>query len=255
MMKKNIKLSVYYDYMVDCTGLLIYNFRLLMLNVKPTVGIIGGAGPTAGGYLFQKVIEVSQEKYGCKRDEEFPHVFLLSYPFTDMLGENVDRKLVESQLASCFAVLADNKVSVAAIACNTLHGFLPSQVEGLQFVHIVEETKRYLEERDWRNPRILCSSTAAKTRLHASHFPCFYPDPSIQKKIDDLIDEVTAGCCMKDASERLSLLIDQDEAVVLGCTELSVIHETEPLTHPMVCNPNQVVAERLCDLTFNNDVI
>ncbi len=223
-----------------------------MNSKKSTIGIIGGAGPTAGGYLFQKIIEVSQEKYSCERDAEFPYIFLVSYPFADMLGENVDRETVKGQLAECLQTLIKNQISVAAIACNTLHGFLPSEIEGIQLVHIIDETRKYLEQRNWHTPRILCSSTSAKTRLHASYFPCLYPDTSTQKMIDDLIDEVTAGCCLKEASSRLCGLVDSEEAVVLGCTELSVIHEAEPLSHAKVCNPNQVIAERICELTFQN---
>ena len=194
----------------------------------------------------------SQKKYRCKRDAEFPQVLLLSYPFADMLGEDVHRELVTEQVEECLQMLIANKVAVAAIACNTLHGFLPSKINGLQLVHIIEETKRYLEEREWRNPRILCSSTSAKTGLHANFFPCLYPDLSIQKKIDDLIEQVTEGCCLKEASSRLCELTNKDEVVVLGCTELSAIHESEPLSHSKICNPNQIIAEKICELTFNN---
>ena len=73
-----------------------------------------------------------------------------------------------------------------------------------------------------------------------------------QGKIDALINEVTAGCCLKEASLRLSSLLKGESEVVLGCTELSVIHETIPLDHLHVCNPNQIVAEKMCELAFAN---
>lgn len=215
------------------------------------IGIIGGAGPTAGGYLFQKIIHICQEKYNCQKDADFPYLILLSYPFVDMLGENVNRQQVSEQLDRCVQNLIANKVAIAAIACNTLHGFLSSRMDNLQLVHFIEETKQYLHKKGWNNPLILCSSTAAQSKLHSSYFSCRYPDNVTQDKIDALINEVTAGCCLKVASSQLSSLIDEESAVVLGCTELSVIHETVPLDHLQVCNPNQIVAEKICELTFS----
>lgn len=155
----------------------------------------------------------------------------------------------------CIQKLIANKVAVAAIACNTLHGFLPSKTEGLKLVHFIEETKQYLVRKRWDNPLILCSSTASRSRLHASYFSCRYPDAAIQSTVDNLIREVTAGCCLKEASLRLSSAIGEEATVVLGCTELSVIHESVPLNHLKVCNPNQIVAEKICELALVNQGI
>lgn len=221
-----------------------------MLKAKFKIGIIGGAGPTAGAYLFQKIIAICQKKYSCIHDGDFPHIILLNYPFNDMLGENFDRKLVKDQLEECFISLVQNKVKIAAIACNTLHSFLPSQIDTLNLVHIIEETRDFLVKHKWSNPLILCSSTAAKNGLHANYFECTYANLSTQKKIDDLIDAVTAGCCLKEASVHLSSLIENERPIVLGCTELSVIQETHPLRSLKVCNPNEILAEKICELTF-----
>ncbi len=219
------------------------------MHTKP-IGIIGGAGPTAGAFLFQKVVEMSQKKYGCTQDANFPYIMLLSYPFADMLGKNVDRGLVQSQLHECINLLVQNKVKIAAIACNTLHGFLPPTIESLELVHFILETKKFLDKMDWKKPLILCSSTSAESRLHFNYFDCYYPDQPTQKKIDDLIDLVTRGCCLREASSYLDSLIEAENGVVLGCTELSVIHEAVPISYSKVCNPIAITAERLCELVF-----
>ncbi|MBA2726870.1 MAG: hypothetical protein H0U49_01690 [Parachlamydiaceae bacterium] len=78
----------------------------------------------------------------------------MNYPFADMLGEEVNRNLIIEQLKNNISNLIANKVSFAAIACNTLYGFLPSKIEGGILVHIIEETKRYLDEKNWKTPLI-----------------------------------------------------------------------------------------------------
>lgn len=223
-----------------------------MLKNKFKIGIVGGAGPTAGSFLFQKIIEICQKKYACYKDNDFPYIMLLNYPFNDMLGEDFDRSVIQNQLNECLRCFEQNDIRIAAIACNTLHSFLPPQINNFNLVHIIKETRDFLKINKWSNPLILCSTTAAKNKLHAHYFECTYANLSIQKKIDDLIDAVTAGCCLREASLKLSDLIEKDGPVVLGCTELSVVHEAHPLQFSKVCNPSEILAQKICELTFNH---
>ena len=273
------------------------------------IGIIGGAGPLAGTYLIQKIIEICQKEYGSNQDAEFPHMLLLNYPFSDMLSQEIEPKKIESELQSCFQFFARNQVQYAAIACNTLHIFLPKilhfgfglneiqddseessdfgledrgillplpieknknsskkpryllnnqktqakSFEGVKLIHLVQETKDYLNRHPMKKPLILCSSTSAKYALHAQFFPCEYPDTETQKKLDTLIAQVNAGGCLQEAAGLLAQLIEGIDTVVLGCSELSVIHQRHPLFHPNLCDPMQIIAEKLCKLTKNKE--
>src|SRR5690242_12952717 len=110
----------------------------------PSVGIIGGAGPMAGALLFQKIVQMCQAQYGCKEDADFPEITLFSYPFLDMLrnvGFN-ERKKLQEQLQECFVRFA--KMNIVAIACNTLHEFLPARPVSL--VHMIEEVALAIEK-------------------------------------------------------------------------------------------------------------
>lgn len=216
---------------------------------KPKVGIIGGAGPMAGALLFEKIIQICQTKYRCSNDADFPYVVLLNYPFADMLTEARCEKLLNSQLEECFQCLAHLDITIAAVACNTLHVFLPPRPEKLLFVHMIEETAAYLKQKEFANPLVFCTSTSAKARLHEQFFACRYPEASVQKEIDLLIDQILAGGNFKEISRRLDLLV-ANQQVVLGCTELSLLHERVPLQSKSICDPNFVVAEKLCRLIF-----
>jgi len=221
-----------------------------MTNIKQRIGIIGGAGPMAGALLFEKIIEVSQW-YGCKVDADFPFCSLINYPFAPMLTQGYDENVLSKQLEECFSILLGNGVTIAAIACNTLHAFLPSVPNEIRLIHMIEETKSYLELKGWDNPLILCSSTSARNRLHARYFNCRYPEESLQQTVDHLIDRITEGCCFAEASALLSNKCENEGAIVLGCTELSLLHNRAPLALSDICTPDSIVAEKIVRDVFD----
>src|SRR5262245_18866784 len=105
--------------------------------MKPnSIGIVGGAGPIAGVALLERVLLLSQTKYGCYRDADFPKVFLLSFPFSEMLVEEVNAKQISQELSECLYQLRQNGAAVLAIACNTLHAFLDESEDLNDLVHL-----------------------------------------------------------------------------------------------------------------------
>lgn len=219
---------------------------------KPKVGIIGGAGPMAGAMLFEKLIEVAQKNYNCTQDSDFPFTLLLNYPFSDMLTNEKDQASIKTQLEECFSLFRKNNISIVAIACNTLHAFLPPNLKDLKFVHMIEETAYFLRKNNWDKPLVLCTSTSAEAKLHAQYFSCRYPDPKLQSTLDMLIEEITSGTCLSLASKHLDSLL-KDEQMILGCTELSLLNEKAPLKGKKICDPNSLVAEKICELIFKNE--
>jgi len=74
----------------------------------------------------------------------------------------------------------------------------------------------------------------------------------LQKIIDHLIDEITRGCCLKEASHILNSMCKEEGPTVLGCTELTLLHEREPIELEEVCAPDSLVAEKICEIVFGN---
>lgn len=216
------------------------------------IGIIGGAGPTAGLILFEKILEVCQKQYECTQDSDFPHTNLISFPFSDMLSKNCDKEVIQKELQICFDSLKQNSITIAAIGCNTLHAFLSRLPDGIILVHMIEETKKRLKENNWKKPLILCSSTAASEQLHSKFFACRYPDRSLQTVLDDLIIRITFGDNLNKIAGILNELLDVNEPTVLGCTEFSLLNERVPLNLLHKCDPNSIVAEAICKLYYAN---
>lgn len=214
---------------------------------RKKVGIIGGAGPTAGSLLFNKIIEVFQHKYGSEQDFEFPYMLLLNFPFSDMLSENKCDSLIKKELNECFQTFERNDIDIIAIACNTLHAFLPPLPAHIQFVHMIEETQKFIENQ--APPLVLCTTTSARKKLHQNYFPCIYPDLNFQKILDKMIADITLGSDLRSISEQLSQQLP-DYPILLGCTEFSYLNSQAPLNSSILYDPNAIVAEKIADLCF-----
>lgn len=215
------------------------------------IGIIGGAGPSAGSLLFDKIIEIFQHKYDCEQDFEFPFMLLLNFPFSDMLSKNKCEILIRNELKNCFHLIEKNDIDIVAIACNTLHAFLPTPLPQVQLVHMIEETKKAIENSFQIYPLVLCTTTSSEKKLHQKHFPCEYPDAAFQMILDRMIADITLGGDLDAISKELSQLLPS-RPILLGCTEFSYLHERNPLKAKIVYDPNAIVAEKVADLYFSS---
>jgi len=234
-------------------------------TIFPKVGIIGGAGPMAGILLFQKIVQIAQDRYGCCSDADFPYVMLVNYPFADMLQQDSrQKKLLQKQLEDCFFKFKANEISIAAIACNTLHEFLDSKLfpDNIAFVHMIQETGCFLRENGLHESIILCTDTSAQCKLHKKYFNCSYPEKIFQGYIQDLIYRIMKGEYSEEDSKMLASALNslssEKVSLVLGCTELSVFNDEFPLKmhglneNYLIVDPNLIVAEKICSLIFNN---
>lgn len=70
--------------------------------MKPkSIGIVGGAGPLAGVFLLERILYLSGKRYGCHKDADFPKVFLISFPFSEMLCTDIDSAKLKKELGEC----------------------------------------------------------------------------------------------------------------------------------------------------------
>ena len=145
-----------------------------MPTPKARMGIIGGAGPMAGALLFNKIIKICQQRYACASDADFPFISLVNYPFADMLTTEKNHAILSRQLDEVFRSFTDNRISICAIACNTLHTYLPPIPKELHLVHMIKETARVVSE---KNPLVLCTS------LPILEFSTTYEEWKLEKNI------------------------------------------------------------------------
>lgn len=222
--------------------------------MKPKcIGIIGGAGPLAGAFLLERIISLSGKLYGCYRDADFPKIFLISFPFSEMLCPEMDVAKLQKELSECLEQLRKNGASVLAIACNTLHAFLDENDELNDLIHLprtlAEEALLFDE------PLVFCTSTAVQFGVHKQFFPCTYPDLQTQQEIDGMIDQILKGGDPSAILEKLEKLIQTQTAdtVILGCTELSLFSAQLSVPNKLIIDPLEVMTKKNLENSFLSD--
>lgn len=219
--------------------------------MKPkSIGIIGGAGPQAGAFLLERVLSLSNKEYGCYRDSDFPKIFLISFPFSEMLSPIIDTLKLRDELRECLNQLRNNGASVLAIACNTLHAFLEEQDELDDLIHLPRSLAKEIPPLE--KPLVFCTSTSTQFGLHKRFFPCTYPDLQTQGQVDEIIDQILRGIDQKIVLERLENLLQAqtEKTVILGCTELSLFTDSLCVPNKLIIDPLEVVAQKILEKSF-----
>lgn len=219
--------------------------------MKPkSIGIIGGAGPLAGAFLLERILSLSGKVYGCYRDADFPQVFLISFPFSEMLCPNMDTAKLQKELSGCLEQLRKNGASVLAIACNTLHAFLDKKDTLNDLVHLPRALAEEVSVSD--KPLVFCTSTSVQFRLHKQSFPCTYPDTQTQLEIDGIIDQILRGVSQSVILKKLESLlqVQTENTVILGCTELSLFSAHISVPNKLIIDPLEVMAHKILQKAF-----
>lgn len=222
--------------------------------MKPkSIGIIGGAGPLAGAFLLKRILSLSGEVYGCYRDADFPQVFLISFPFSEMLCPDMDIAKLRKELRGCLEQLRKNGASVLAIACNTLHAFLEEKDELNDLVHLPRTLAEEVSLSD--KPLVFCTSTSVQFGLHKQFFPCTYPDTQTQQEVDRIIDQILRGADQSVILEKLEKLLQAQttNTVILGCTELSLFSAHLAVPNKQIIDPLEVMANKILQKSFLNN--
>lgn len=221
------------------------------MKPKP-IGIVGGAGPLAGASLLERILSLAGSKYGCYKDADFPEILLLSFPFSEMLTPETDVPQLQKELKGCLDKLRRNGASILAIACNTLHVFLDEKEEQSDLIHLPRALAAAIPASEI--PLVLCTSTAARSRLHKRFFPCVYPSPGRQLQIDRIINQILRGADQQAVVRELSRVLSAqpERTIILGCTELSLYSKLLPQRGKTVIDPMEIVVGIILEKSFYN---
>lgn len=199
------------------------------------LGIIGGAGPLASALLYETVVHEAYS-LGCK----IPEILLINYPFTRGLSQDEGRRnqqTLRSELLYCLEILADNGVKMALLACNTLHLTLKElNVGNICFQHIPEMVLKVAEEQKHNHLLILGTGNTCGSDLYRlPGIEVAYPSVEEQCKVGAIIDRVLEGKIRQEDGRSIEIIIKEIskryviDGVVLGCTELPVLHHHFPI--------------------------
>lgn len=203
------------------------------------LGVIGGLGPLASAYFLELITRMCD----AENDQEHIETIVYSKPSTPdrtaYILDNTKQSPVPSMVQSG-AVLKAMGVDVLAIPCITAHYFHHEleQLVGMRIINAVTETAIYLKARNIDCVGIMATdgtiiSGLFQKELESYGISCVIPSPESQKRVMNLIyEDVKAGKNADMVSFRLvetELKAKGAQVVLLGCTEISVIKNNNPL--------------------------
>lgn len=203
------------------------------------LGVIGGLGPMATAYFLQLLVQMSD----AGRDQEHMEILLHSRPqipdrTSFILGKSAEDPL--PQMAQIGRNLASQGAELIAIPCITAHYFqrqLEEQI-GIPVVDAVKETALHLKELGIARAGVMATDGTIESGLFQRAFAeygisCILPDAQGQTGVMRLIyEDIKAGKPMElPLFEEISgkLFGDGAQAVLLACTELSLVKRDHPL--------------------------
>jgi len=226
-------------------------------NTQRIIGILGGMGPEATSYLFQKIIE----KTPARTDQEHLRVIIDSNPKIPSRQDAIEgwgESPVPEMVASG-RWLVEAGVHFIVIPCVTAHYFLP-QLKNELDVHILsilEQTTIHISRNypQLRNVGLLATRATISTSLFQKAFlqksvKSVLPDQENQIQIQEAISDIKSreSAIHRDRIKNMlvdvaSRLIDQGaQGIVAGCTEISIVLKKEDFSVPLF-NVLDILAE------------
>jgi len=204
------------------------------MRKRKIIGVLGGMGPQASSRFYSYLISKSIYDYGVKNNNEFPEILLDSIPVPDFISDTESMKIAEEMLIDRVKRLSSYPVDILCIACNTAHILLPKLklFTRTPFISIVDEVHNEIKLNKFKKVGLLSSMTTYNEGLYQKEgqgFELIYPKIKMRLLLEKSIRQVIAGedeeNIAKDIYPELDKYITQNqlEAVIIGCTELSVI--------------------------------
>lgn len=195
------------------------------------VGVLGGLGPKATAYFMDLVID--NTKASCDQD----HIDMIVYNHASIpdrtsyiLGNSKDNPI--PYLIKDAKMLESLGCNYLVMPCNTSHFMYDEIKESINIPLInmpYEVSKLINENNEIKKVGILATKGTLKAKIYERYLEkeVFYPSDETNNKVMDLIYEKVKKGVKVNKKEFYSVLeeyFDNDcDALIMGCTELSVI--------------------------------
>ena len=218
------------------------------------IGILGGMGPEATLDLYRHITNLTP----ASRDQDHFRVLIYSNPkIPDRTlaiadgGESPLNALIESA-----RLLESAGATIIAMPCNAAHFYLGKLREtvGIPILDMIDETCGALRKRypETETIGLLASDGTVQSKIYQQALKfhgtkILLPDKSEQAFIQSAIDEVKAGNHTEETRKKLLVIATRlvqsgARAIVLGCTELPLIFDSDAFPHPCL-NSTRILAE------------
>lgn len=207
-----------------------------MKQETKTLGVIGGLGPMATAHFMELIIGMTEAS--C--DQEHLNMIVYNTPSIPDRTQYILDHTKPSPLPEMVAVgkrLAEQGVSCLAIPCITAHYFHRELTEAIPvpILHMVEETVAHLKEHGVQAAGIMATDGTLTAGLFQKELercgirPVVPSEDGRRHVMSVIFDNIKANLpadMERFCAAEQELRAAGAEAVILGCTELSLIKKT-----------------------------
>lgn len=200
-----------------------------------TVGIIGGVGPETTAEFYLELI------FGCyqKNKVQRPPILIWNIPLKyqieeDLLTKSSGEERYIPYLIEAAELLEKGGADFLVMPCNSLHIFINEirNAVSIPVLSIVEETAKFLKDRNIEKVGVLATSTTVgqglyEKALSTENIEQILPDDFEQAKIGKVINNIVLNRhANKDRQEFIKIvdnLSGKVSDVILACTDLQLL--------------------------------
>ena len=203
------------------------------MTEKTTLGVIGGLGPIATSHFMELIIRMTDAQV----DQEHLDMILYSRPSIPDRTSHILDPAKPSPLPEMIRIgnaLASQGAGLIAIPCMTAHYFHRELADAIPapIVHAIHETAVHLKKRGIRKAGIMATDGTIRSKLFQQELQKHgiepvIPGPEGQKCVMSVIyDDIKANRPPDpEKFHRASRELREKgaQAIILGCTELSLV--------------------------------
>jgi len=231
---------------------------------EKVVGILGGMGPDATVDFIQRIINLTPADDDCDHIrmliDNNPKVPSRIKAIIEKTGQNPSPTMIEMAKG-----LEKQGADFLVVPCNTAHFYfndLKSSIK-IPILNMVELTVEEIvkNQSNIKTVGLLASPAVLITGLFKKAFDkkniiLKYPSDQYQENVLESIKEIKAGNCGKEQIKKnqigIDYLVENDaEAIIIGCTELSVIAKDIFSKVPFY-DSSQILAENVVKIVKSN---
>jgi len=202
---------------------------------RKIIGILGGMGPEASGYLYKLLIDLSIKHFNAKQNDDFPEVLIHSIPVPDFISSNKKRGEALQMLVERVQCLNKLNVSCLSIACNTAHVLLDDlrKNSDAPFVSMIDEVVQIVKDNNHKTVGLLGTPSTIRYQLYQKALEVdgiltIIPNTQQIKTLEQIIRNILAGELLIQDTKKLKNIADSlrnkgADGIILGCTELPLV--------------------------------
>ncbi|MDD5147025.1 MAG: amino acid racemase [Candidatus Daviesbacteria bacterium] len=226
------------------------------------IGIIGGVGPQSTDFIYERIIQFSQSKYGAKDNADYPRLVIESVPVPDFISNKDHIEVAKEMLIDAAKSLSSAGATRLCIGSNTVHILLEElriQTE-VPFISMIELVANKCINSGFKKVGILGTPVLMQSNLYTKQLQkndieVIAPSEEQLKIVEEIIRHILAGSKSEDQKKAYidvlnDLFSKGAEAIILGCTELPLAVNYEALGNRTI-NSDEVLAEGIVDYYYS----